>query len=172
MEKSENVEEYCNNREYMNIISDILDNDKFLNIEKCKHHGINRLEHSLKVSYYSYCIAKKLKLNYVDTARGGLLHDFFMSEDLTAKEQKFKFATHPYHSLENASNNFCLSDLEKDIIINHMFPTLPHKVPKYMESWLVSFVDKGIALYEFYCSYGRSLVYKFANIYLAVLLFR
>ena len=156
----------------MNIVSDILDNDNFLNINKCRHHGINRLEHSVRVSYYSYYIARKLKLNYVDTARGGLLHDFFIPEDLTPKEQKFKFATHPYHSLENASNNFNLSDLEKDIIINHMFPTLPHKVPKYMESWLVSFVDKCVALYEFYCSYGRSLVYKFANIYLAVLLFR
>lgn len=166
------MEEYCNDREYMNIVSDILDNDKFLNIKKCKHHGINRLEHSIRVSYYSYSIAKKLRLNYIDTARGGLLHDFFIPEDLTDKEQKFKFATHPYHSLENASNNFNLSDLEKDIIINHMFPTLPHKIPKYIESWVVSFVDKGIAIYEFYCSYGRSVVYKFANIYLAVLLFR
>ena len=53
-----------------------------------------------------------------------------------------------------------------------MFPTLPHKIPKYVESWLVSLVDKGIAIYEFYCSYGRSKVYKFANIYLAILLFR
>lgn len=166
------MEAYYNDREYMNIISDILDNDKFLNIEKCRHHGINRLEHSIRVSYYSYYIAKKLKLNYVDTARGGLLHDFFIPEDLAPKEEKFKFATHPYHSLENASNNFNLSDLEKDIIINHMFPTLPHKIPKYVESWLVSFIDKGIAIYEFYCSYGRSKVYRFANIYLAVLLFR
>ena len=166
------MEEYCNNREYMNIVSDIMENNKFLNIEKCRHHGINRLEHSIRVSYYSYYIAKKLRLNYIDTARGGLLHDFFIPEDLTIKEQKFKFATHPYHSLENANNNFDLSDLEKDIIINHMFPTLPHKIPKYIESWLVSFVDKVVAMYEFYCSYGRSVVYKFANVYLAVLLFR
>ena len=166
------METYNNDREYMNIIFDILDNTKFLDIKKCKHHGINRLEHSLKVSYYSYCIAKKLKLNYIDTARGGLLHDFFITEDIAPREQKFKFATHPYHSLANASNNFNLSDLEIDIIINHMFPTLPHKIPKYVESWLVSLVDKGIAIYEFYCSYGRSKIYKFANIYLAVLLFR
>lgn len=166
------MEDYCNNREYMNIVCDILDNDNFLAIEHYKHHGINRLEHSMRVSYYSYMIAKKLRLNYKETARGGLLHDFFVKEDLEPNKQKFSVVIHPYHSLENATNNFELSDLEKDIIINHMFPTLPHKVPKYMESWLVSLVDKGVAMYEFYCSYGRSLVYKFANIYLAILLFR
>lgn len=163
---------YSNNKEYINIVSDILDNDNFLTIEKCKHHGINRLEHSMRVSYYSYLVAKKMRLNYKETARGGLLHDFFCNDEIEAKKQKFRFAIHPYQSLENACNNFNLTDLEKDIIINHMFPTLPHKVPKYMESWLVSLVDKGVAVYELYCSYGRSLVYKFANIYLALLLFR
>ena len=156
----------------MNIVSDILDNEKFLSIEHCKHHGINRLEHSMRVSYYSYLVAKKIKLNYVETARGGLLHDFFVKEDLAPKKQKFSVVVHPYHSLTNATNYFDLSDMEKDIIINHMFPTLPHKIPKYMESWLVSFVDKGVAIYEFYCSYARSFVYKFANVYLALLLIR
>ena len=156
----------------MNIVSDILDNNNFLLIEKCRHHGINRLEHSLHVSYYSYLITKKLKLNYKDTARGGLLHDFFNDEEIDKNKQKLKFAIHPYQSLENASNTFSLTELEKDIIINHMFPTLPHKIPKYVESWIVSLVDKAIAIYELYCSYARSYVYKVANIYLAILLFR
>lgn len=154
----------------MYIISDILDNNKFLSIEKCKHHGINRLEHSIRVSYYSYLVAKTLKLNYKETARGGLLHDFFSRDELDSKKQKFCFALHPYISLENANNYFNLSDLEKDIIINHMFPTLPHKVPKYLESWLVSIVDKLVAMYEFYCSYSRNYIYKYSNIYLAILL--
>ena len=166
------MDSFYKNDEYVNIISDILDNDKFLAIENYKHHGINRLEHSIRVSYYSYIAAKKLKLNYKETARGGLLHDFFINEDLSPMKQKFSVVFHPYSSLENACNNFDLSDLEKDIIINHMFPTLPHKAPKYLESWLVSFIDKGVAIYEFYCSYGRSLVYRFSNIYLALLLFR
>ena len=166
------MDSYCNNYEYINIISDILDNEKFMGLEECKHHGINRLEHSLRVSYYSYLIAKKLRLNYKETARGSLLHDFFCDKDFELKNQKFSFAIHPYISLKNASNIFDLTDLEKDIIINHMFPTLPHKIPKYIESWIVSLVDKGIAIYEFYCSYARTKVYKFANIYLAILLFR
>lgn len=156
----------------MYLVSDILDNQAFLNIKNCKHHGINRLEHSMRVSYYSYKIAKKIKLNYTDIARGGLLHDFFCDKDFAEKKQKFSFAIHPYQSLKNANNNFNLSDLEKDIIINHMFPTLPHKIPKYIESWLVSIVDKIVAIYELYYSYGRSRLYKFANIYLAIILLK
>lgn len=166
------MDNYYNNYEYINIVSDILEDNKFLAIKECKHHGINRLEHSIRVSYYSYLIAKKLKLNYIDTARGGLLHDFFTKEDLEPKKQKLSMVFHPYNALENATNNFNLSDLEKDIIINHMFPTLPHKVPKYMESWLVSFVDKVVAIYEFYCSYAKTLLYRFSNIYLILLLFK
>ena len=156
----------------MDIVSDILEDNKFLCLENYKHHGINRLEHSMRVSYYSYLVSKKLKLNYIETARGGLLHDFFIKEDMAPKKQKLSMVFHPYSALENASNSFDLSDLEKDIIINHMFPTLPHKIPKYLESWLVSFIDKGVAIYEFYYSYGRTLLYRLSNIYLALLLFR
>ena len=166
------MDSYYNDKEYMEIIADILENKKFLAIEKCKHHGLNRFIHSMRVAYYSYLITKKLRLNYIETARGGLLHDFFVNDDLTPRKQRLSMFYHPYYSLKNADYYFYLSDLEKDIIINHMFPTLPHKIPKYLESWILSFVDKGIAIYEFYCAYARNKVYKFANIYLALLLFR
>lgn len=157
----------------MNIVSDILDNDKFLEIKECKHHGITRFEHSVRVSYYSYLVARKMRLNYTATARGGLLHDFFVKEDLAPKKQKLSVVFHPYEALNNSCNTFEVTDIEKDIIINHMFPTLPHKVPKYMESWLVSLVDKVVATYEFYYSYGKTFIYRFSNLYvLMLLLFR
>lgn len=165
-----NLNKFYNNREYKYIISDILDNDKFLAIKNCKHHGITRFEHSMRVSYYSYIITKKLHLNYTATARGGLLHDFFVQEDLTVRKQKLSMFFHPYKALDNSCNIFNVSDIEQDIIINHMFPTLPHKIPKYIESWIVSFVDKAVAIYEFYYSYGRSFVYRFSNLYVMLLL--
>lgn len=166
----EKLDNFYNNYEYTNIVGDILDNNKFLSIKDCKHHGITRLEHSLRVSYYSYLIAKKMKLNYIATARGGLLHDFFTKEDLSPKKQKLSVVFHPYEALHNSSDTFTLSEIEKDIIINHMFPTLPHKVPKYLESWLVSLVDKIVAMYEFYYSYGKTLIYRFSNLYIMLIL--
>lgn len=164
------LEKFCKDREFTYIVSDILDNEKFLKIKKCKHHGITRFEHSMRVAYYSYLISKKLRLNYVAAARGGLLHDFFVPEDLSPRKQKLSPVFHPYEALNNACNTFEVSDMEKDIIINHMFPTLPHKVPKYMESWVVSMVDKVVAMYEFYYSYGKNFVYRFSNLYVLILL--
>ena len=167
-----NLEKFFNDVEFADIISNILSNKRFLNIKKCRHHGITRYEHSMRVAYYSYLITKKLKLNYVETARGGLLHDFFITDELEEIEQRVSAFVHPYKALKNACDNFDLTELEKDIIINHMFPTLPHKIPKYLESWIVSIVDKIVATYEFYCSYGRVFLYRFSRVYMIVLLCR
>ena len=160
-----------NDIEYNNIIEDILKNDKFKQIDNCRHHGITRMEHSLRVSYYSYILSKKLKLNYQAVARAGLLHDFFINEDLKGKKSKLSMFFHPYKSLENSEIFFNLNDIEKDIIITHMFPALPHKIPKYLESWLVNIVDTTVATYEFYYSYGRPYVYKLSNLGLFLFLF-
>lgn len=159
-----------NDNLYQDIINDIMSNKKFKKLNECVHHGTTRLEHSMRVSYYSYKITKKMKLNYIETARGGLLHDFFLNDDLTYKKQKLSMFFHPYPALENAKKYFKTTPLEEDIIINHMFPTLPHKIPKSLESWIVSMVDKAVAVYEFYESYGKTVVYKLPNLYIILLL--
>ena len=46
-------------KEYKSIVESILENKKFIEINNCKHHGITRLEHSIRVSYFSYKISKK-----------------------------------------------------------------------------------------------------------------
>lgn len=162
---------YVKDKEYMAMVADIFKNEKFGQTLYCKHHGLTRIEHSLRVSYYSYKVAKKLRLDVRATARAGLLHDFFVEGDLIGYKEKLSLFFHPYKSLENANKYFELNEMEKDIIISHMFPTLPHKVPKYLESWLVSIVDKIVATYEFAYSYGKPLLYKFSNAYLWLILF-
>lgn len=159
-----------NDLEYINIVKDIFEDKKFDELKKNIHHGTSRWEHSIRVSYYSYKIVKALNLNYIETARGGLLHDFFINDDLSKRKQKFSMFFHPYYSLDNAKKYFNLTPLEEDIIINHMFPSLPHKIPKNIESWIVSIVDKAVATYEFYESYGKTKVYKLSNLYITLLL--
>ena len=166
------VDNITKDLEYLEIVSNIIENKKFQKTKECKHHGITRYEHSLRVSYYSYLVTKKLRLNYIETAKGSLLHDFFIKDDLKEIEQKLSMFVHPYYSIKNAKYYFDLTDLEKDIIINHMFPTLPHKIPKYLESWIVSLVDKVVATYEFYCSYGKTFMYSYSNLYILLLLSR
>lgn len=154
---------------YLKIVNDILNNDIFLNIDNIEHHGTSRLSHSLRVSYYSYKITKKLKLNYINTARAGLLHDFFMSyEDRNKREKLLSTFTHPKYALINASNNFKLNNMEKNIIRSHMFP-LNYAIPKYSESWIVSFVDKCVAVYEFITCYRYQLSYATNYLYLFII---
>jgi len=151
------------NDEYLSIVNDILDNQEFNKLDTISHHGISRLEHSIRVSYFSYKITKFLRLNYEVTARAGLLHDFFISdENRNMKDRFLSTFTHPKYAVMNASEYFEIDDLGKNIIESHMFP-IYKSLPKYAESWIVSFVDKVSAIYEFSrtaslkCSYMTNL---------------
>ena len=74
-------------KEYLEIVSYILNNEEFLKLKKCEHHGISRFDHSLKVSYKAYKFAKKNNLDYKAVAVGGLLHDFFTDENVNLKDK-------------------------------------------------------------------------------------
>ncbi len=156
-----------NDNEYLNIIKDIMKNKHFKKMKEIQHHGITRLDHCLKVSYYSYKIAKIMHLNYKETARGGLLHDFFFTPDEAKGEYRLKsFLSHPKKALETANANFKLSDREQDMIVSHMFPVYI-SIPKYMESWIISIVDKMVAISEL----SFKFKFKFRYTYNIVLLF-
>ena len=158
--------------EYLYLINHIMENNEFQKMNNIKHHNTTRMDHSLKVSYYSYKIAKSLRLDYEDVARGGLLHDFYINEIRNCDKVKDKillFSTrHPNEALINASNNFELSEKEINIIKSHMFP-VDYRVPKYAESWIVSLVDKILSIGEFYKRFSYRLGYL-SNLYLLFIL--
>ena len=125
--------------EFEYIIKDILNNDEFLKTQDKVHHGITRYEHLMRVSYYSFLITKFLRLNYIETTKAALLHDFFLEE--TKGESKIKaLYKHPIYAFENAKKYYNLTPLQEDIIKTHMFP-VTFKPPKYLESWIVDLVD-------------------------------
>lgn len=139
--------------EFYEIISDIYEHEEFLKLKEFYHHNSSIYEHVMKVSYFAYKACKVLKLDYQSAARGGLLHDFFLYDwrnhdvpDLP--EDKFHGIEHPKISFANAEKHFTLNDIEKDIIIKHMWP-LTLVPPKYKESFIVSFADKYLASKEF-----------------------
>ena len=144
--------------EYLDIVNHILSNSDFLKLKKCEHHGISRFDHSLKVSYQAYKFAKKHNMDYHSVAIGGLLHDFFDSENVSLKEKLISTFTHPLKAEVNSLQKFNVNTKEADIIRSHMFP-LNLVVPKYKESWLVSLYDKKVALLEFSHKLGYKLRY-------------
>lgn len=137
---------FYENEEFYSIISDIIENEEFCKLKEIRHHGITRYNHSLRVSYHTFLITKKLKLNYKEATRAALLHDFFLDE--TDEMKTFKaLRKHPYVALENAKKHFEITKLQEDIIVKHMFP-ITIKLPKHRESWIVDIVDDISSVYE------------------------
>lgn len=156
-------------RYFQNIIANVLANEEFNKLKYIEHHGTTRYDHSMRVSYYSYKIAKFLKLDEREVARAGLLHDFFLSEmERTAKDKLLSTFVHPKYAVEMSTKYFKLSDKEIDIIKSHMFP-LYTSIPKYAESWVVSSVDKIVGTFEFVKQFRYKFSYIF-NIYILFLL--
>ena len=64
-------------------------------------------------------------------------------------QKKFHLFRHPRIALENALDIFELNDLEKDIILKHMWP-LTIIPPRFAEGYIVTLVDKYCATKEFF----------------------
>ena len=138
-----------NKDEFFYIVKDILESEPVQKLKLYKHHyGFTRLEHCLSVSYKSYLICKFLHLDYKSIARAGLLHDlFFYDCETKAIRPKHHVWTHPKVALDNAEKLFNLNKKERDIILKHMWPVtlVP---PKYIESFIITLVDKYCAFKE------------------------
>ena len=134
------------------LIKDIINNEKYLMIKDIPHHGTtDRYTHCIKVSYRAYKIAKFLKADEKSVARSGLLHDFYYEIpydcDNAHERMKLMAKEHPYLAVENSKKYFDINHIEEDAIISHMYPA-NLTLPKYKESWIVSFADKAVSLVE------------------------
>lgn len=145
------------NEEFKNIVKDIISNETVQSLRFYKHHyGSNRYEHSISVAYSSYKMCRFLGLDHVSAARAGLLHDLFLYDcENPETRPKNHIRQHPKTALTNAQNLFILNDIEKDIILKHMWP-VTLQTPKFLESFIVTFIDKYCAIKEWsnYCRYS------------------
>lgn len=134
--------------EYFDLVKPILTHPEFQKRKEYMHHiGETVYDHTLRVSFDSYTIAKKFGWDYKAAAIGGLLHDFYDKPWQTNKEKKPFFQKHGFVHAEQARINAkkffpnMMNKKTEDIIKKHMFP-LNKRPPKYKESWLICFIDK------------------------------
>ena len=161
---------YTKDKEYKKIVKDILRNSEFKKMYYIEHHGISRWEHLLKISYHSYLLAKKMRLDYKSVARGALLHDFYLDGDERTKKRKFLDTfSHPKKALQTSLDIFDINEMEQNIIVSHMFPIYP-VLPRSKESILVNVVDKFIGTGELIKEYHYILKYRFNFLFLFTLL--
>ena len=135
-------------KEFLEYIKPILDNKEFQMRKTYMHHeGVTVYEHSLRVSYIAYKMAKKRKVDVKSTVIGALLHDFYY-KPWQEKHEKVPFFkmhgfVHAKEALENSKKNFpeLMNPIVENCIERHMFP-LNITPPKYKESWIVTMADK------------------------------
>ena len=140
--------------EYKDTMTELLTHEKLKSLNNfSQHYKCTRLKHSIDVSYYSFYIAKLLKLDYISTAKAGLLHDLYYHKktSFSFKENVKMLRSHPKEALKNAMEICDLNDMERDIIKRHMW-LITLKPPKYKEGYIVTFVDKYCAAKEFFSS--------------------
>ena len=151
------------NNEFDSLVSDILENEYFLETKHDLHHGTSKYEHSIRVAKLSYKLSKIFKADTKSTARAGLLHDFFFG---TRKEKpENSYLRHPVTASENAKKYFNVSELESEAIKTHMFhqvllkkifPFINRKEkasvkefkPKSKEGWIICASDLIVSVME------------------------
>ena len=123
--------------EYHTCVKDLFTHEMVQKMdEHVQHCDTSRLQHSINVSYYSFLICYRMGWDYRSAARAGLLHDLFFYDWRTKKYLR-----------SNAKKITTLNKVEKDAILKHMWPctVVP---PRYIESYVLTFVDKTVAVME------------------------
>ena len=151
---------------FKSYLEEVMQVKKFLKMNRYIQHGNTTcLLHSIAVSYYSYRLAKFLRLNIheKELIRGALLHDYFLY-DWHAKYKPTRNVglhgrIHPKIALFNARKDYDINKIEADIIERHMFP-LTFIPPKYKESIIVCLVDKACSIYEVFSKNAYSKITK------------
>ncbi len=141
--------------EFRRDVADLLESSLVQGMDNMKQHtdATSLLDHLLHSAYVTYVICKKLNLNAKEAARGALLHDF-RTEKRNVHPIKLYFK-HCDYCLEEANKYFDLSKMEQDIIQKHMWPAT-YKLPKYKESFVVTFADKYCATTELIGSFRKA----------------
>lgn len=137
------------------MIEEVVETEKFKEIDKFMQHGnTSCFWHSIAVAYYSFKVFEFFKINYnvQSLIKGAVLHDYFLYDwhenDNSHRLHGFR---HPKVALKNATQDFKIDLIARDIIEKHMFP-LTLKPPKYKESAMVCFIDKICSIYETFSS--------------------
>ena len=140
-------------KEFYSYINEVIISEKVQEMRNYIQHGkTSTYTHCLSVAILSYLICKRFnfKVNKKSLVKAALLHDFYLYDwHIKDKNRKGLHGfTHPKASLKNANKYFLLSPIEKDIIEKHMWPLTITDIPKYPESFIVSFADKICSIKE------------------------
>ena len=132
-------------------IDNLINEGRLLETKQYIQHGsVSVYEHCVRVTELSLRLQKLLKISIIrkELIRGALLHDYFLYDwHDSNNDHSVHGITHPKTALNNDSQDYSLTDVEKDIILHHMFP-LTLIPPRHKEALIVCVADKICAMQE------------------------
>ena len=166
--------------EFFSIIEDIITNDTVKQMQNFRQHcNTSCYKHCMQVAYFTFIACKRLKLDYFSATRAAMVHDLFLydwrTRHIDAEFPGLHAYAHPQIAYKNASKLFELNDVEKDVILKHMWP-VTFGFPKFKESYIVTVMDKYSACIETYMYLKNKLnqktFYRYAYVFLSLIFFR
>lgn len=134
-----------------NLYQSFLNDEKILRMKDISmHRGSNCYIHSFKVAKKAIkkSINKK-NINLEVVLIGAILHDYYLYDWRQDKSKLKKHAkNHPGIAINNAINDFDISDDVKNVIKTHMWPINIKAFPNTKEAKIVSLSDKAVTIRE------------------------
>lgn len=150
-------------KEIWGFYEEFRENPLILKMQNIKQHRTsNTYRHLCLVCEESikYAIKKNLDIDYFSLIRGSLLHDLFLYDWRKDKSnRKHHLLRHPLRAYTNAKKVFKLNKIEKDIILNHMWPITLLHFPKTKEGKIVMLIDKKVTFQEVFNKKNKLLIF-------------
>lgn len=145
-------DEKYDNEGYMELIEqygiDILVSEPFMRVMGQKHHIFSTVGyHSIHVAYIMLMFSRIIRMDEREIIRASLWHDTGIYDRDSFEHDMCM--EHPNRSLSIAETEDILSDIQRDMIKNHMWPMSRH-MPKTKEGFLITIADKWCAITEFF----------------------
>lgn len=124
-----------------------------------QHGSVSTFEHSVSVTRMCLRLSRGFHISTDERSliRGALLHDYYLYDWHKPRAGNDLHAfSHARKALKNAMQDFCLNEIERDMIQCHMFP-LTIKPPRFRESAILCIADKVCALRETCVGIGQRI---------------
>ena len=137
---------------FYELIKNIIETDNYKSQKNFISHGnTNLYDHQINVAYECYKYLEKKNKEDIDMIYAALLHDYYLYDWHDIKKyprKRLHGFRHPKIAMNNAIRDYGISKRCQSMIRTHMFPLTLFHIPKSMDAYKLSIIDKKCSIKE------------------------